>query len=218
MRLIPCTIVLALASACPVIAQKWEIGGLGGYGWYQNSTISNSTISNPPTSGGVGFPSRATFGVVLVENPYHYWGGEIRWLYQWGGPQIESNGIKTSMTGYSNLVTYDFVLYPVRSESGLRPYLAGGAGVKVYTGTGFRFVGLRPTAGLALLRPVNQAEPAISVGGGLKYWFAKHAQVRIDFRTYFTPTPNDIIRPIGFSTIRSWLSTFVPTAGISYIF
>ena len=30
MRLIPCTIVLTLASSCPVIAQKWEIGGLGG--------------------------------------------------------------------------------------------------------------------------------------------------------------------------------------------
>jgi hypothetical protein len=69
-----------------------------------------------------------------------------------GCPQIESNGIKTSMTGYSNLVRYDFVVYPVRSESGFRPYLAGGAGVKVYTGTGFRFVGLPPTAGLALLR------------------------------------------------------------------
>jgi hypothetical protein len=31
MRLIPCTIVLTLAFSCPVIAQKWEIGGLGGY-------------------------------------------------------------------------------------------------------------------------------------------------------------------------------------------
>ena len=218
MRLIRCTIVLTLASSCPLIAQKWEIGGLGGYGWRQNSTISNNTISNPSALGEIGFPSRATIGVVLGENPYHYLGGEIRWLYQWGGPQVESNGIKTSMTGYSNLVTYDFVVYPVRSESGFRPYVAGGAGVKVYTGTGFRFVGLPPTAGLALLRSCNQAEPAISVGGGLKYSFAKHAQFRIDFRAYFTPTPDDVIRPTGLSTIHGWLSTLVPTAGIAYIF
>jgi len=218
MRLIPCTIVLTLASSCPVIAQKWEIGGLGGYGWFQNSTVSNLTTSNPPASGAVGFPSRATIGVVFAENPYRHLGGEIRWLYQWGGPQIESNGIKTSMTGYSNLVTYDFVVYPVRSESGFRPYLAGGAGVKVYTGSDFRFVGLPPTAGLALLRPVTQVEPAISVGGGLKCSFAKHAQFRIDFRTYFTPTPNDVIRPTGFSAIHGWLYSFVPTAGIAYVF
>ena len=218
MRLITYTIVLTLASTGPVIAQRWEIGGLGGYGWYENSTVSNSTVSNPPASGGIGFPSRATLGVVLAENPYHYWGGEIRWLYQGGGPQIESNGTKTSMTGYSNLVTYDFVVYPVSSESGFRPYLAGGAGVKAYTGTDFSFAGLPPTAGLALLRPVTQAEPAISVGGGLKFLFAKHAQFRIDFRTYFTPTPNDVIHPTGLSTIHGWLSTFVPTAGLSYVF
>jgi hypothetical protein len=122
------------------------------------------------------------------------------------------------MTGYSNLVTYDLVVYPVRSESGFRPYLAGGAGVKVYTGTGFRFVGLAATADLAVLRPVTQAEPAISVGGGLKWLFAKHAQFRIDFRTYFTPTPDDVIRPTGLSAIHGWLSTIVPTAGISYVF
>jgi hypothetical protein len=71
---------------------------------------------------------------------------------------------------------------------------------------------------LALLRPVTQVEPAISVGGGLKCSFAKHAQFRIDFRTYFTPTPDDVIRPTGLSAIHGWLSTIVPTAGISYVF
>ena len=215
MRLITCAIVLSLASSCPAIAQKWELGGLGGYGWYENASVSNS---NPPASGGVGFPSRATVGVVFAENPYHSWGGEIRWLYQWGGPEIVSNGIKTSMTGYSNLVTYDFVVYPVHNESGLRPYLAGGAGVKAYTGTGSGFAGLPTTAGLAFLRPVTQAEPAISAGGGLKYLFARHAQFRIDFRTYFTPTPSDVIHATGLSGIHGWLFTFVPTAGLSYVF
>jgi hypothetical protein len=218
MRLIPCTIVLALAASCPLIAQHWEIGALGGYGWYRNSTISNPTIANPQDSGTVGFPSRATLGVVFGETPYHHLGGEVRWLYQWGGPQIESNGIKTSMTGYSNLVTYDFVIYPVRSESGLRPYFAGGAGAKIYTGTGFRYLGQGVTADLGLLRPVTQVEPAISVGGGVKYLLAKHVQCRLDFRAYLTPTPNEVIRPTGFSAIHGWLSTLVPTAGLSYVF
>jgi hypothetical protein len=122
------------------------------------------------------------------------------------------------MTGYSNLVTYDLVVYPLRSESGFRPYLAGGAGVKAYTSTGFSIVPQPPTAGLGFLRQITQAEPAISVGGGLKYLFVKHGQFRIDFRTYFTPTPNDVIRPAGLSVTHGWLTEFVPTAGISYIF
>src|SRR5215471_11698356 len=70
MRLVLGTIALTLASSCPGIAQKWEIGGLGGYGWYQNSTVSTATISNPPASATIGFPSRATVGVVFAENLY----------------------------------------------------------------------------------------------------------------------------------------------------
>lgn len=218
MRLTLGLIALSLVFSRPCVAQKWEIGGLGGYGWYQNSTISNSAVSNPPVSGEVGFPSRATIGVVVGENPYRYWGGELRWLYQWGGPQIVVNGIKTSMTGYSNLITYDFVIYPVRAEATFRPYFAGGAGIKVYTGTGFRLSGPSQTSELALLRPDTEVEPAISLGGGLKCLLAKHAQFRIDFRTYFTPTPKQLIRPIGFSAIHGWLFDLVPTAGLSYVF
>jgi hypothetical protein len=218
MRLVLGTIALTIGISSQGVAQQWEIGAVGGYGWYRNSSLSNSTIFSPPASAEIGLPSRATIGVVVGETPFHHLGGEIRWLYQWGGPQIAANGVKTSMSGYSNLVTYDFMIYPTSSEAEFRPYLAGGAGVKAYTGTGFEFVGQLPTAGLGLLRPVTQAEGAISAGGGLKYRFAKHAQLRIDIRAYFTPTPDALIHPTHFSVIRGWLSEIVPTAGLSYVF
>src|SRR5215813_1956099 len=115
MRLIAGTFALVLAYSCSCIAEDWEIGVLGGFGWYRNATIKNSVISNPPVSGEIGFQSRPTVGVVVAEDLYRHWGGEIRWLFQWGGPQIQVNGIKTSISGFSNLVTYDFVVYPVRT-------------------------------------------------------------------------------------------------------
>jgi hypothetical protein len=139
-------------------------------------------------------------------------------MYQWGGPEIEGNGVRTSMRGYSNLIAYDFLLYPVRSESGLRPYLAGGAGIKVYTGTDIPFVGQGPTANLALLRPETQVEPAISVGGGLKYHLIKHLQFRIEVHAYFSPAPSHVIRPVRYAEIRGWLNEVVPNAGFSYVF
>ena len=218
MQLVLRTIAVGIPLAFPGIAQQWEIGGLGGFGWYRNSTISNSVISNPPASARVGFPARATIGVSVTENLYHHLGGEFRWLYQWGGPQISSDGLKTSRTGYSNLISYDLIVYPFHSESGLRPYLAAGGGVKIYTGTGSRFAVQRPMDSVALLRRVSQAEPAISIGTGLRWLVHKHTQLRIDFRTYFTPTPDDVIRPTGFWDIHGWLFEFVPTAGISYVF
>ena len=216
MRLLPGTIVFVLGS-CSAIAQNWQIGVLGGYGWLRNSTISNNTTFNPPTSASVGFPSRATVGVLVGETPYRYWGGEIRWMYQWGGPEINWNGTKTSLPGFSNLITYDFMVYPVQTESGLRPYLAGGAGAKIYTGSGRRFLAQLPT-GLAVLRSETEAEPAVSLGGGLKYQFARHAQARIDFRTYLTPVPDSLIRPVGQAFIHGWLADFVPTIGVFYTF
>ena len=211
-----CIIALAAGISSQCIAQHWEIGAVGGYGWFQNNTISNPISSE--TSGTIGFPSRGTIGVVFGETPYHHLGGELCWLYQWGGPQIEAGGIRTSIRGYSNLVTFDLMIYPLSSESGFRPYLSGGAGVRAYTGTDSGFIGQAPTAGLAVLRSITEPVAAISVGGGLKYLFAKHALVRLDFRAYFTPTPDEVIRPNRFSIIHGWLSEVSPTAGLSYIF
>jgi hypothetical protein len=69
-----------------------------------------------------------------------------------------------------------------------------------------------------LLRPVNQVEPAISVGGGMKFRMPKRTQLRVDFRVYMTPLPDQLFRPIGPSVIRGWLYDFVPLGGISYVF
>jgi len=44
------------------------------------------------------------------------------------------------------------------------------------------------------------------------------AQFRVDFRIYFTPTPNDVIRATGPSVIHGWLLELVPAAGFSYVF
>ena len=49
------------------------------------------------------------------------------------------NGTDVSSTGYSNLVTYDLLFHLTNREAKFRPYVAGGAGVKVYTGGQLRF-------------------------------------------------------------------------------
>lgn len=66
--------------------------------------------------------------------------------------------------------------------------------------------------------PVNQVERAISVGGGVKFLMPKRVQLRIDFRAYMTPLPNQLFRPVGLSVIHGWLYDFVPLGGISYLF
>lgn len=102
-------------------------------------------------------------------------------------------------------------------ESKIRPFVAAGAGIKVYNGS-FREVD-QPLTNLALLRAVTQVEPAISVGAGLKYLLPKHIQFRVDFRVVPTPLPDAVIRPTGpLTRIHGWVYDFLPLAGLSYVF
>ena len=206
------TLAVTISSVCQ--AQPWELGAIGGYGCYHDSSITNGLGSAQ-----AGIPARAAFGVTLTENMYNYVGGEIRYLFRLGGPELKSSGIEANLDGHTNLVTYDFLFYTSSKESSIRPYIAAGAGIKVYTGLGPRFLDLnQPLANLALLRPVNQVEPAISVGGGMKFRMPKRTQLRVDFRAYMTPLPDQLFRPIGPAVIRGWLYDFVPLGGISYVF
>ena len=214
MRFNVCRFILASSISSVCFAQPWELGAIGGYGWYHDSSITNASGSAQS-----GFPARAAFGVTFTQNMYKYVGGEVRYLFRFGGPELKSSGVKVNLDGHTNLVTYDFLFYTSSKESSIRPYVAAGAGIKVYTGLGSHSFDVnQPLANLALLRPVNQVEPAISVGGGMKLPLPKRTQLRVDFHVYMTPLPDQVFRPIGPAVIRGWLFDFVPLGGISYVF
>jgi len=121
------------------------------------------------------------------------------------------------MDGFSNVITYEVLVHLTPRETRWRPFVAGGGGMKIYSGTS-QPPANQPLADVALLRPINQVEPAISVGAGLKYLLGRDVQLRIDFRTHMTPLPDDLIRPVGKSVIHGWSFDFIPMVGISYVF
>jgi hypothetical protein len=203
-------LALAISSLCG--AQQWELGGTGGYGWYLNPSI-----DNPTGSAQAGFPPKGAIGAVFGNNMYEYVGGEVRYLFQFGGPQLQSGGIRANMSGYTNLVVYDVLIHTKPRDNRFRPFVAGGAGIKVFTGTGVRFRD-QPLSDFARLTPTDQVEPTISAGGGFKYRLSHHAQIRIDFRTYFSPLPSRVFQTTAFSPIHGWVYEFVPMAGLSYVF
>jgi hypothetical protein len=148
---------------------------------------------------------------------YEHIGGELRYLFRFGGPQLQDHGTTASMTGYSNAITYALMIHMTSRDVKVRPFVSAGAGIKVYTGTGYIAPG-QPLIGYALLRPVNQVEPAIDLGAGVKWKVARHVQLRADFRVYMTPLPDEIFRPTGFSRIHGWVYDFAPQLGVSYVF
>jgi hypothetical protein len=205
-------LVMAIVSSSACVAQKWEVGGLGGYGWYHDATI-----SSPAGSATIGITPKGAIGAVFGENLYKYVGGELRWMLIFGKPRINTNGIEVSRPGYSNVIHYDLLIHVTKKEARLRPFLAAGGGVRIYTATGRRDFNQVLTP-FATLRPHSEAEGLISAGSGLKYIVTKGLQLRLDFRTYFTPAPKDLFRPIGSTSIHGWVYNFVSTLGVSYLF
>jgi hypothetical protein len=62
--------------------------------------------------------------------------------------------------------------------------------IKVYTGLGPHSFNLdQPLPNFALLTPLNQVEPAISIGRGVKFFMPRGVQFRVDFSAYMTPLP-----------------------------
>jgi hypothetical protein len=214
MRTILLTSVIAVAFSNVCQAQEWEVGAVAGYGFYDNATIGNPVAG---VSASAGFHPGFALGAFVGENRYEHVGGELRYLFMWGAPELQFHNTRATMRGYTNLVVYDVLVHMKSQDSKVRPYLAGGAGIKVFTGTNTQFLA-QPLTQFAVLRPLQQVEPAVSAGGGLKFRLARHALLRTDFRTYISPLPRHLFRPTGVSEIRGWVYNFVPQVGIGYTF
>src|SRR5215467_5755213 len=113
------TLALAILSATACSAQQWEIGGLGGYGWYHDATI-----TTPARSESIGMAPKGAMGVVFGEDLYKYIGGEVRWMYIFGQPRIRVAGIEVTRPGFSNVVHYDLIIHVAPQEAKLRPFFA----------------------------------------------------------------------------------------------
>src|SRR4030095_6181892 len=95
-------LTLIFSSACA--AQQWEIGALGGFGFYQNATL-----TNPTGSVRAGFEPRFATGAVFGQNMYRYISGEIRYMYLVGAPVLKSQQTEASTSGYTNVIHYDLI-------------------------------------------------------------------------------------------------------------
>ena len=185
-------VVLTLAPACLGQEHEWEVGAAGGFGF-----IRNATISNPTGSAGAGFDNRFAAGVVIGQDRYQRFG--------------------VNMDGNSHLVHYDLLYYALGKRSHIRPFAAAGGGIRLFGGTGHEYVN-QPFIDFALLTRATQVKPLISVGGGVKVSVTTHTAVRVDFREYISPFPENLFVTAPGAKIRGWLNDFVPLVGVSYVF
>ena len=204
-------VALSAGGSC-CFAQSWSIGAAGGFGFYHDATISNAS-----GSASAGFGPRFAAGAVVGEDVAEYFGGELRYTFRDGDSELRFGGRQANLDAAAHALHFDFLAYATRRHARLRPFLAGGAGIKRYMATG-QVDPVRPLRSFALLAHANEVKSLVSFGGGVKALLGDHWLVRVDFRDYATPFPENVIVPAPGAKIHGWLHDFVPLLGVDWTF
>ena len=190
---------------------NFEIGGLA------LATAYNSAgVKSGPSLGSIGFQPGPSVGGFLGQNLSERIGGEVRYLYAQNNLKLSSGGAQTTFSGRSHIVHYDLLLSPVRRRARIRPYVAGGGGLKYYQGTGTEQA-IQPLSNLAILTKTNETLPTVDFGGGVKIRTSSRMTFRVEFRDYITKVPKVFAASPG-AKISGILHQWVPAFGVSWTF
>jgi len=206
------TSLMLLALAPAALAQKWEVGVAGGGSFYTSQTFKNAA-----TSADAGLSNGLVASAWLGNNSGGTLSGELRYDYEHTNLKLSSGGTNVNFGAMTNAIHYDFVLHFAPSESHIRPFLAAGAGVKLFSGTG-KEQESQPLSNVALLTKTSEMKPLVSVGGGVKVSLTPGVQLRLEAHDFLSPFPKSVIAPAQGSTVGGWLQDFVVMAGLSFTF
>lgn len=205
-------LILALACAPAVLAQKWEVGvGVGGA--FYNSQKFTNTLGTADASLTNGMVASAWLG----NNLRGRIGGEVRYDYEMTDLKLSSGGTNVTFGANTQAVHYDFLFHFTSQEATIRPFVAAGGGVKFFHGTGVE-TAFQPLQGIALLTKTSETKGMISVGGGIKFNINRVLQLRLEAHDYITPFPTKVIAAAQGSKTSGWLMDFVPMGALAITF
>lgn len=207
-------LVVSLLALLPnaLVAQKWEIGGVGGGSFY-----TSTDVTRPNGKVEAKFAPGFAAGVLIGQDMGRYWGGDIRYTYQRNNAELSGAGGKASFGAESHSIHYDALLHFASAGKRTRPFISVGAGVKLYRGTGTEAV-TQALSEYALLTKTTDLRPVVTFGAGVKVRVGAHSNLRLEVKDYFTPGPEKVIQPNRNADISGWIHNFVPMIAISYIF
>jgi hypothetical protein len=212
MRIILRCLTLLLPLPCLLLCQQWEVGAGGGYGFLRDVPVTAGSIT-----GSTGFSPGYAFGAVLGNQISRLVGGEVRYTYQADDLRVTSGSTVVKAKGRSQAVHYDILFHATSAESPIRPFLSAGAGVKLYQGTGVE-TPFQPLSNLVVLSHTTEAQPLVSVGGGVKFRVSRRALVRVDIRDYLSPLPTNLLATPRSSKMSGWMHDFVFLVDVSKVF
>ncbi len=195
-----------------LMAQRWELGAGAAGTFYTSREVSVGSLK-----ANAGFNSGWGASAWVGNDMFKYLGGEIRYMYQKNDLKLEEGGTTYTFGGHTNSIHYDFLLHATPRGSKVRPFVAFGAGMRGYSGTGKEVV-VQPLNRFAFLTRTTEWVPLVSLGGGIKFMPAKNIAFRAEFRDYLTPVPDSVITPAPGAKLGGWFNNFVGLFGVSILF
>jgi hypothetical protein len=205
-------LMVLFVTAATAAAQQWELGVSAGFGYLRNPAVTSAA-----GAGTAGFKDGMAFGAVAGNDMYDRLSGEMHYLYRVSNLKVTAGGQEAGFGGETHVVHYDLLVHMAERGARIRPFLAGGGGIKVYRGTGTEQA-YQPANKFALLTKTQEIKPLVSAGGGVKVALTDSLLLRMEFRDYMTPFPSEVVAPAPGARIKGWLHDFVPTVGISVKF
>jgi opacity protein-like surface antigen len=205
-------LVLIITRPRLAMAGDLEIGGAGGFGFYQDASITNASGSAQ-----AGFGPRIVLSAVAGWNWSRHFGLEGRYTFQDGDAALRAQDREANLDADAQSAMAELVFSGQPKTSRFRFFGAVGCGVKLYQATQ-PSAGGQPLTDFATLQKASQAEPLITYGAGVKYRLWERWLVRVEFREYTTPFPARVITPAPGARLHGWMDDIVPTLGISRTF
>lgn len=205
-------LILLAAAGCSFaqVEERWELGVAGGYGFYKNTTATNKT-----GDASVGFKPGYAFSAVASNEINRALGGEARYTYRQNDLKVSSGGTEASFSGESHVLNYDFLFHFAPRAAKIRPFLAAGAGVKIYRGTG-QEMAFQPLSSFVVLTRTTEVTPLVSVGGGVKIQVSRNVLLRLEARDFASTFPKEVIAPVPGASVSGWLHDITPMIGLSF--
>jgi len=208
--LVALPVLLMFAAAPNLLAQRWELGAGAGGSFYTKQTVSSN-------AGSVESQFKPGFGATafLGQNGNRL-GGEIRYSFMRNEMELTGLGRSFKMSGRSQAIHYDVLVFFSDGQSKVRPYVSVGGGIKQYSGTGAD-VAIQPLGTIAVLTRTSEWKPMISAGAGVKFIAGNNWVFRAELRSYITQTPKEVVTPVN-GKISGWTYQLMPVFTISYLF
>ena len=109
------------------------------------------------------------------------------------------------------------MIYAAGRDAHIRPYFAGGGGLKYYQGTGTEQA-FQPLSNLALLTRTNEALPMGDFGGGIKFRPTGRMTFRVELRDYITKVPSKVLAASPGARSSGIFHQWAPAFGVSWTF